>query len=92
MKPIKQFDKFIEEGIVKKQAVDKSRAEFLIKSAGRGYKNLIEMTEKIEINDISGSTFLNSCHDIIMELIRAKMLLKGFNASGFGAHEAEFLI
>jgi len=24
-----------------------------------------------------------------MELIRAKMLLEGYNASGFGAHEAE---
>lgn len=33
MKPIKKFEVFIKERIVKKQSIDKSRAEFLIKEA-----------------------------------------------------------
>ncbi|MBS3138236.1 hypothetical protein J4207_00860, partial [Candidatus Woesearchaeota archaeon] len=33
--------------------------------------------------------FVKSCYDIMMELLRAKMLLNGYNASGIGAHEAE---
>ena len=33
--------------------------------------------------------FVKSCYDILMEIVRAKMLLDGYNASGFGAHEAE---
>jgi len=32
---------------------------------------------------------VKNAYDIIMEIIRAKMLMRGFNASGKGAHEAE---
>ena len=33
--------------------------------------------------------FVKQCYDILMELVRAIMLLQGYNASGSGAHEAE---
>ncbi len=89
MKEIKQFDIFVKKNIVKKQAIIKSRAEFLIKESERDYKNLLEMVEKLGVNDINASTLLKSCYDTIMKLIRAKMLLEGLNATGFGAHEAE---
>lgn len=32
---------------------------------------------------------MKNCYDILMELVRAKMLLDGYGASGQGAHEAE---
>ena len=89
MKGIRKFDEFIKKNIVKKQSIDKSRAEFLIKESENGYKNLLEMIQKIELKDDNANNFIKSCYDILMELIRAKMLFEGYNASGIGAHEAE---
>ena len=89
MKAIKNFDEFIKERIVKKQSVDKSRAEFLIKEAENSYNNLLEKIHKIGLSDNNANDFIKSCYDILMEIIRAKMLLEGYNASGLGAHEAE---
>lgn len=89
MKGIRDFDEFIKGNIVKKQSIDKSRAEFLVKEAKNGYDNLLEKIQKIGIREDNANDFVKSCYDILMELIRAKMLLDGYNASGFGAHEAE---
>ena len=89
MKDLKIFDEFIRQGIVKKQSPDKSRAEFLAKEAEQTYLNLLEMINKIGIKDKNANDYVKVCYDILTELIRAKMLLNGYNASGFGAHEAE---
>jgi len=89
MKAIKKFEEFIRSNVVKKQSIDKPRAEFLIKESENSYNNLLEMIQKIRLNDANANAFVKSCYDILMELIRAKMLLEGYNASGFGAHEAE---
>jgi len=89
MRAIKSFDEFVKEGIVKKQGADKSRVEFLIKESENSYKFLMSVLEKIGVNDKNANDIIKDCYDIIMELIRAKMLLEGYNASGAGAHEAE---
>ena len=89
MKTIKKFEEFIKLGIVKKQSIDTSRAEFLIEEAKQNYEYLPKLIEKMGIGDLNANDYVKRCHDIMMELIRAKMLLKGFNASGFKAHEAE---
>ncbi len=89
MRAIKSFDEFLKDNIVKKQSIDKSRAEFLIKESENSYINLLEKIQKLKINDVNANDFVKSCYDILMELIRAKMLLNGYNASGIGAHEAE---
>ena len=89
MRAIKQFEEFLREGIVRKQMPNKSRAEFLIKESGNNYNFLLELIDKIEIGNNNANTIVKICYDILMELIRAKMLLNGFNASGLGAHEAE---
>ena len=89
MRPIRNFEEFIKENIVKKQSVDSSRAEFLIKESNNAYNNLLDMTSKLGLKDDNANTFIKLCYDIIMEMIRAKMLLEGYNSSGFNAHEAE---
>ncbi len=89
MKGILKFDEFIKKNIVKKQSIDISRAEFLIKESENSYNNLLEMIEKLKLNNTNANNFVKLCYDILMVLIRAKMLLEGYNASGFGAHEAE---
>lgn len=89
MKAIKKFEEFIDKNIVKGQGIDKSRAGFLVIESEKGYRNLLEMIEKLKVNDDNSNMFVKSCYDVLMGLIRAKMLLEGYNASGFGAHEAE---
>lgn len=89
MKGIRKFSEFMKENVVKKQNIDKSRAEFLIKESENSYNNLLQMIEKLKVNDNNANMFVKACYDILMELIRAKMLLEGYNASGFGGHEAE---
>jgi len=89
MKAIKKFEEFLKEGIVKIQNPNKSRAEFLIKSAKQSYENLFENINKIGIRDNNANDYVKTCYDLLMEIVRAKMLLKGYNASGIGAHESE---
>ena len=89
MKTIENFEEFIKDNIVKVQNPDRSRAEFLTKEAENGYLFLQEMIDKIGISQYNANDYIKSCYDILMELIRAKMLLEGYNAAGQGAHEAE---
>lgn len=86
---MKDFNNFVKRKIVKIQKSDSSRAEFLIKEADKGYASLQEMISKIGINENNANLYIKMCYDLIMEPIRAKMLLDGYNASGQGAHEAE---
>lgn len=89
MKAIRGFDEFIKERIVKKQGINKSRAEFLIKESENSHNSLSDMIVKFKVDETNANIFVKVCYDILMELIRAKMLLEGYNTSGFGAHEAE---
>ncbi|MBU3907155.1 MAG: hypothetical protein KKA64_02790 [Nanoarchaeota archaeon] len=86
---VKQFEDFIMGGVVKKQSPNKSRAEFLVSESKRNYYTLRESLKKIGLKEENANDFIKSCYDILMEITRAKMLLDGFNASSFGAHEAE---
>jgi hypothetical protein len=86
---IKRFEDYAREGAVKKQNSDASRADFLFKSAEQRYENLQEKIDKIGVGDNNAGDLVINCYDILMELIRAKMLLGGYNSSGQGAHEAE---
>ena len=89
MSAINDFDDFIRRKIVKKQTQDKSRAKFLTKEAENGYLFLQEKIDKMGISQNNANDFIKSCYDILMELIRAKMLLDKYSATGQGAHEAE---
>ena len=89
MKDLRDFEEFIKKGIIKKQSPDKSRAEFLFKEAENNYSFLLQLLEKFEITDENANSIIKSCYDILMEIIRAKMLLDGYNASGFDAHKAK---
>jgi hypothetical protein len=89
MKPIKAFNEFVREGIIKKQTPDRSRAEFLIEESEINYNVFLEILKKIKITDKNANSMIKLMYDILMGVIRAKMLLDGYNATGQGAHEAE---
>jgi hypothetical protein len=83
------FEEYVKQRIVKKQAPDVSRAEYLAAESERNYNALLEFCDKVPITDENASTFVKNSYDVIMLLVRARMLLAGFNAAGQGAHEAE---
>ncbi|MEK6841400.1 MAG: hypothetical protein AABX45_02295 [Nanoarchaeota archaeon] len=89
MKPIKNFNDFLKEGIVKKQSPDLSRANFLIKESQKSYFFVNSLIKNLGLNDDNANSIIKLCYDIIMGFIRAKMLKYGYNAVGQGAHEAE---
>ena len=89
MNDLKNFEEFIKKGIVKKQSPNKPRSAFLVKESEKNYSFLLELLDKFEINDDNANAIIKPCYDILMEIIRAKMLLDGYNASGFDAHKAE---
>jgi hypothetical protein len=88
-KIVKKFEEFLEEGIAKKQAPDASRARFLAQESEKSHAFLKKIICDYGITDENANTVIRLCYDIIMEMIRAIMLKKGFNSSGQGAHEAE---
>ena len=89
MKAIKKFEEFIKNGTVKIQSPDFSRARFLRDESKKSYSFLKKKLDVFGISDETANDIIKSSYDIIMESIRARMLLEGYNASGQGAHEAE---
>ena len=55
----------------------------------KGIKFLNEILNKIGLLDENANYFIENSYDILIELIRAKLLIDGFSSSGKGAHEAE---
>ena len=89
MKLPEEFEEYIKKGIIKKVLPDKSRANFLIEESANSLQGLKEINEKIGINEKNANSVIKDCYDILMELIRAKLLIEGYNSSGAYAHEAE---
>lgn len=86
---VRLFEEYLEEGIAKVQSPDFSRAKSLQKEAEESFKVLQKIVEKIGVEDSNANYLIKNVYDIIMELIRAKMLRDGYNSSGSGAHQAE---
>jgi hypothetical protein len=87
--PIKNFEDYLDEGIVKTQQPDLSRGKSLIVDANKSHTFLLLVIKDQTISDDNANNIIKICYDIIMDLIRARMLLEGYSATGQGAHEAE---
>ncbi|HJX05639.1 MAG TPA: hypothetical protein VJ461_02935 [Candidatus Nanoarchaeia archaeon] len=84
---LKRFEEFLESGAVKKQAPNKQRALSIIEEI-EGKKRFLETSlAAIPQEEMNANFIVDTCYDIMIELIRAKMLLDGFNAGP--SHEAE---
>lgn len=86
---LKTFDEYLMDGIVKRQSPDVLRARALISESEDSYKVLLSFVEKVGIDDENANHIIKNAYDIVMELVRAKMLSDGFGTEGKGAHEAE---
>jgi len=89
MKLPSEFEYYLKQGVIRKAAQNKSRAMFLIEEADTSFQGLKERVKIIGINNKNSNSIIKDCYDIIMELIRAKLLLDGYLSSGSYAHEAE---
>lgn len=89
MRAIKLFEDFVKEGIVKRVMSNKQRAKSLLAESERKTFSLNKQVEKLGVGNENANDYVEYCYDMIMHIIRAKMLMEGYNASGFGAHEAE---
>ena len=89
MSVVRDFGEYVKKGVVKKQTVDVLRSDSLRRESENGYDSLMKYVERLGIDDKNSNMIIKMAYDVIMELIRARMLLDGFNSSGYGAHEAE---
>jgi len=64
MKPLKEFEYYLEKGIVKKQSPDLSRARDLINESERKLDSLNLILDKIGILDSNANDLIESCYDI----------------------------
>ena len=85
----KDFDEYVDKGILRKYSPDKARARFLISESDKSFKGLKKRLGVMGIDDDNANSIVKDCYDLIMELIRAKLLLDGYRSSGQFAHEAE---
>lgn len=84
---LRKFTEYVKEGIVKKQTPKKQRALSLVKESEEK-KNFLEMLQKsIPKEKMNANFIVDYCYDIIIELIRAKMFIDGYNPGN--SHEAE---
>lgn len=89
MKLPNEFEYYVNKRIIRKISPDKPRAEFLIKESELCLEGLKERIKVMGVNNKNANSIIKDCYDIIMEIIRAKLLLEGYSSSGNYAHEAE---
>lgn len=89
MRYLKPFADFIKEGVVKRVSVNPERAKSLINESERKMRSIKLQLEKIGVIEDNANDYVEQCFDSIMNLVRAKLYLRGYYASGLGAHEAE---
>ncbi|MBU2562526.1 MAG: hypothetical protein KKF68_02610 [Nanoarchaeota archaeon] len=88
MRPLKNFEEFVSEGIINKRHPDLARAKSLIEESEKRKEFLNEILIKIGLSENNANYFIENSYDVLIELIRAKLLIEGFSSSGKGAHEA----
>lgn len=89
MKTIRNFDDLLELGIVKKVSPDIRRARGLKIDSKKRKKFVEEMIEKLEITDENANYFIENTYNVLIEVIRAQMFIRGYKAVEENADEAE---
>lgn len=85
----KDFESYVREGMIRRTAINKERAGFFINESEISYGGLKKRVGVMGIDRENSNSIIKDCYDIILELIRAKLLLEGYVSSGNYAHEAE---
>lgn len=84
---LKEFKQYIEQGTVRKQNPNVNRAESLILESINKKQYLETTLILIPKDKQNPNVIVDQCYDILIELIRAKLQLDGYNTGQ--SHEAE---
>jgi len=82
---LKKFEEFVKSRIVKKQNPDEERAKSLLKES-KEKLNFFEKVRKKLGKELNSNYVIETCYDVLIEILRAKLLVKGFKTD---SHEAE---
>jgi len=74
MRIIKKFEEYIDRGITKKISPDIQRAQNLQQESKRKYALLKTQIKKLGVDDDNSNDYVDYCYNIIMFLIRSRML------------------
>ncbi|MEK6938612.1 MAG: hypothetical protein AABX04_06210 [Nanoarchaeota archaeon] len=85
------FEEYLEQGIIQRCSINKPRAEFLANETEASFRGLNKRIEIMGIDEDNANSIIKDCYDMIMELIRAKLLLSVYCSAGQFAHEAEVM-
>jgi hypothetical protein len=83
---MKRFEEYVDLGVVKKQTPNIYRADSLVFEAKLKKKFLEQVVSRTPWKEIYPNFIIDSCYDIILELIRAKLFVEGYKTD---SHEAE---
>ena len=84
---MRTFEEFMRLGFARKQTPNNERAKSLVEESEDKYKFLQTALKSVPKDKMSANFIVESCYDILIELIRAKMFIDGFNSNN--SHEAE---
>lgn len=83
---LKKFEEFITIGIAKKQSPDNERAKNLILESEDKLKFFEKVNGKLGTSELNPNYIIETCYDILIELLRAILLVLGYKTD---SHEAE---
>ncbi len=86
---MKPFEDYLNERIIIKCTINISKAKYFIEETDKSYRGLLKRIDVMGIDEDNANSIIKDCYDILMELIRAKLLLNGYCSAGQYAHEAE---
>ncbi len=68
MRILKQFEEYIQEGVVRKVMINRERAKSLFIESERKMRSLKERLEKLGVKNENAGDYIEYCYDIIMHL------------------------
>ena len=84
---LRKFEEYVMKGAVKKQTPNRQRALSLLKESEEKRSFLEISLKNIPDEKMNSNFIVECCYDIVMELLRAKMFIDGYNAGT--SHETE---
>ncbi|MBM3303515.1 MAG: hypothetical protein FJY76_00315, partial [Candidatus Aenigmarchaeota archaeon] len=71
---IRRFEEFLDSGAVKRQSPNRQRAFSIIEETGGKTRFLGVSMKSVPSKEMNPNFIVDSCYDIIIEMVRARML------------------
>ena len=78
MRPLKNFEEYLNLGVIKKITPDIIRAKSLIEEAKKRKKFINELSEKIGLKDENANYFIENSYDVLNGLNKSQVTYKRF--------------